>query len=171
MNCKEIEGYAIEYLDGKLAGDNLRAVELHLGGCATCSRRLVGFSDVSGLLDSWPAIEPSPSFNARLAQRLASAEANPPGWWERLSQRLSTTLNWFPVGKPALAGALLGMMLVGVVLARYYPGSTHTIAPPPVSTPIMASLDDSNDELVPVLENLDLVSNFEVLQDLKAANR
>ena len=167
MNCKEIESYAIEYLDGKLAGDNLRAVELHLEGCAACSERLHGFSDVSGLLDSWPAIAPSPSFNARLAQRLASPEANSLGWWERLS----ATLNWFPVGKPALAGALLGMILFGVVLARYYPGSTHTVVPAPVDVPIVAQLADSNDELVPVLQNLDLVSNFEVLQDLKTTNR
>ena len=167
MNCKEIEGYAIEYLDGKLAGEDLKAVELHLHGCGACSERLHGFSDVSGLLDSWPAIEPSPSFNARLAQRLASAEANSLGWWERLS----TAINWFPVGKPALAGAVLGMILFGVFLARYYPGSTHTVVSAPADAPIVAQLADSNDELVPVLENLDLVSNFEVLQDLKTTNR
>jgi anti-sigma factor RsiW len=168
MNCKEIEGYSIEYLDGKLAGEKLQAVELHLGGCAACSERLGGFSDVSGLLDSWPSIEPSPSFNARLAQRLASAEANPMRWWERLLASLS----WLPIGKPAFAGALLGMILFGVVLARYYPGSTHTAAPVSVSNSMVAStFADSNDELVPVLENLDLLSNFDVLQDLKTTNR
>jgi anti-sigma factor RsiW len=167
MNCKEIEVHAIEYLDGKLAGENLQAVERHLRGCAACSGRLRGFSHVSGLLDSWNSIEPSASFNARLAQRLASPASGAVGWWEQLGRKLQ----WFPVGKPALAGALLGMVLFGVILARYYPGASQTLTPAPASTPIVASIADSNDELVPVLQNLDLLSNFEVLQELKTTNR
>ena len=167
MNCKEIEIHAIEYMDGKLAGEELKSVDVHLASCGPCANRLRGFSDVSAMLGSWESIAPSASFDARLERRLASDEAPAMGWW----QRFVLSLSWFPVGKPALAGALLGVALFGVVMARYYPGpSVHTT---PVSTtaPIMASIAESNDELVPVLQNLDLVSNFEVLQDLSTTAR
>jgi anti-sigma factor RsiW len=167
MNCREIEIHAIEYHDGKLAiherRDERRAVELHLAGCAACAERLRGFSDVSAMLGTWESIEPSASFNSRLERRLASQPAAAAGWWERLSMRLA----WFPLGKPALAGAVLGMMLFGVILARYYPASSGNLAPATDDTPIVTNMMDGNDELVPVLENLDLLSNFEPLQELK----
>ena len=76
-------------------------------------------------------------------------------------------LQWFPLGKPALAGAVLGMMLFGVILARYYPASSANLTPATTETSIVANISDGSDELVPVLENLDLLSNFEVLQELK----
>ena len=73
----------------------------------------------------------------------------------------------FPRSKPALAGAVLGMMLFGVILARYYPGTSGNLSQDTADTAIVANIYDANDELVPVLENLDLLSNFEVLQELK----
>jgi anti-sigma factor RsiW len=163
MNCREIEFYAIEYLDGRLAGGERRAVAMHLDGCAACAERLRGFSDVSAMLGTWESIEPSASFNTRLDRRLASQPAVAAGWWERLSMQLQ----WFPLGKPALAGAVLGMMLFGVILARYYPASSANLTPATTETSIVANISDGSDELVPVLENLDLLSNFEVLQELK----
>jgi anti-sigma factor RsiW len=167
MNCREIEIHAIEYLDGKLATherrDDRRALELHLETCAACAERLRGFADVSAMLGAWESIEPSASFNSLLERRLASQPEAAAGWWERLSAGLA----WFPLGKPALAGAVLGMMLFGVILARYYSASSNTLTPAAEDTAIVANMMDGNDELVPVLENLELLSNFEVLQELQ----
>ena len=172
MKCKEIETHTIAYLDGKLAGKDAAAVERHLAGCAACAERLHGFSDVSSLLDGWETVQPSPSFNARLERRILAEPATSAGWWERISF-------WFqmhPSGRPALAGALLGMMLFAVVLARYNPSAPFTLTPGTAGTERVATVSDGNDELalyrdLPVLEDLDLLSNFEVLQEFETTTQ
>ncbi|HWP83589.1 MAG TPA: zf-HC2 domain-containing protein [Terriglobia bacterium] len=181
MNCKELERYAIPYLDGKLARKDAAAVQQHLAGCAACARRLRGFSAVGSLLDAWEPVQPSPAFDLGLQQRLRAEAASPAGWRERLWL-------WLPVdafARPALAGALLGILLVAVALTRFIPAHTGEAlgasaeqplfwsAPVPVDT---APADADYDELalyqqLPVLENLELLSNFEVLQELKTTTQ
>ena len=168
MNCRAIETHAVDYLDGKLSRADGKAVELHLAACASCAERLRGFSEVNRLLDGWEAIRPSASFNARLEQRILTHPELESGWWERFS----LGFRLFPFAKPALAGVVLGIMIFAVIVARYSPASFDTVSSDSATTPVVATVSSGNDELVlyqdlPVLENLDLLSNFEVLQELK----
>jgi hypothetical protein len=78
----------------------------------------------------------------------------------------------FPFARPALAGALLSVLLIAVALVRYYPGSSPVAVNQP--SPAEASAAPSADELalyqdLRVLENWELLSNFEVLQELNEA--
>ncbi|MBI3935288.1 MAG: zf-HC2 domain-containing protein [Acidobacteria bacterium] len=172
MKCRDIEIHAIAYLDGKLARNEAVAVERHLAGCSACAERLHGFSDVSSRLDGWEPVQPSPSFNARLERRILAEPATSAGWRERISF-------WFqmhPSGRPALAGALLGMMLFAVVLARYNPSAPFPLTPGSEGTQRVGTVSDGNDELalyrdLPVLEELDLLSNFEVLQEFETTTQ
>ena len=172
MNCRQTELRAIAYLDGKLGRKAAEAVERHLAGCATCAEQLHGISEVSSLLQGWEPVQPSASFNARLERRILAEPATSAAWWER---RL-LWLQMHPFGKPALAGALLGMMLFAVLLARYTPGTSASLTANLPSTQMVATVSDGNDDLalyqdLPVLENLDLLSNFEVLQELQATRQ
>jgi len=162
MNCKQLERYAIEFIEGA-AFPEREAVERHLAICAACAERLQGFSDVSRLLDGWEGIQPSASFDARLGQRVAAQPAAA-GWWERL------TGGWlrFPSASPALAGAALAVVLAAVALVRYDPFSFPATEPQPAP---VALVSPAADELalyqdLPVLEDWDMLSNFEVLQEL-----
>ncbi len=165
MNCKDYETLWIPYLDGKLAPGPRETVELHLSACAVCADRVKGFSEVFGMLGEWPGIEPSPSFNARLEQRLAQ-EAKAASGWE--------VLLW-PVRQPVLAVAMLAVISLAVVLLRYSP------APPEIATsqpnqPVEATLVSEVDEMalyrnLHVLEDWEVLRNFEVLQELSSANQ
>ncbi len=164
MNCKELERYAIEFMEGAAFRER-EAVEQHLAACPACAERLRVFSDVSRLLDGWEGIQPSATFDTRLGQRIA-AQPVAPGWWERLTGGLLR----FPSASPALAGAALAVVLVAVALVRYDPFSLSTPATEPQPAPVTLVSADA-DELtlyqdLPVLENWDMLSNFEVLQEL-----
>jgi len=172
MKCTELETHGIAYLDGKLARREAEAIERHLAGCTACAERLRQFSDVSSLLDGWEPVQPSASFNARLAQRIRAQEALPNGLWGRLSLWLRV----HPFGKPAVAGALLGIMLFAVILTRYEPGTSIAITQNSAGAKMVATRSDGNEDLalyqdLPVLENLELLSNFEVLQDLQTTSQ
>ena len=166
MNCRDFEKYAIEHLDGKLHGKTLADVEQHLESCPACAERWRGFCRVSGLLETWEAVQPSASFDSRLGQRILSEGAIAGRWWERPWLR-----GWLvPVGKPALAGAVFGLMLFAVIVTRYFPDSAGVF--PRGDSATLSTAADGTDELVlyqdlPVLEDLDLLANFEVLQELK----
>jgi anti-sigma factor RsiW len=170
MNCRQLEEHAIAYLDGKLPRNEADAVRGHLAGCAGCSERLRGFSDVSSLLDGWERMQPSASFNRRLHERIMAEAAPSAGWLERFLGRVQAN----PFGKPALAGALLGMMVIAVVLARFIPGPPTATSSDRASVAMLTEAAEGNDELalyqdLPVLENLELLSNFEVLQELQTS--
>jgi hypothetical protein len=75
-----------------------------------------------------------------------------------------------PSAGPALAGAVLAVVLAAVVLVRYDPSSFSAPATEPAPTPL-ALISASTDELalyqdLPVLEDWEMLSNFEVLQEL-----
>jgi anti-sigma factor RsiW len=172
MNCKQMESCAIEYLDGKLERKQAEAVARHLADCAVCAERMHAFSDVSSQLDAWEPVQPSALFNARLQQRILAEPARPAGWRDRLAL-------WLPVnsfGRPALAGALLGLMLFAVVLERYTPATSVPASQATASTALVATTFEGPDDLtlyqdLPVLENLEFLRNFDVLQELQTTTQ
>jgi len=76
-----------------------------------------------------------------------------------------------PVSRPAVASAMLAVTLFAVIVVRYLP-TAPDISQIPSVNPAVVTVGDANDELalyqdLPVLENWELLSNFEVLQELE----
>ena len=75
----------------------------------------------------------------------------------------------------AIAGALLGLIVLAVALIGYEPGTLIDDAPGTTIADVVAPLE-GNEELalyqdLPVLENFELLNNFEVLQELQTATQ
>ena len=164
MKCNEAEGFLIPFLDGKLAPRERAEVEFHLRACSSCAERAAGFTEVSGLLDAWEGIEPSPFFNARLERRIEQ-DAVSAGWLAGLGSALRN----LPLGRPAFATAMVAMIFLAVVLVGYSPSTGESLAGR-TQQPMVASMAIEMDEMVPVLEDWELLRNFEVLQELSIAS-
>ena len=136
MSCERMEGRILEFVDGRLKEGDRPEVQKHLESCAVCQLRVQQFSAVSGLLDELPMIEPSPAFDARV-HALVAAEPVKKSWW---------TWN-FASPRIVLAGA---MLLVATVWVTMHQSSTIQVDSPDFA----------------VLENYDVISNFEPLTEL-----
>lgn len=166
MNCKQIESRVMDYLDGNLAAPERQALEAHAQSCSSCAERIRGFTDVFCLLDSWKGMEPSPSFNARLQQRLEEQPAAS-DWFGSLLGRLIP----LPAANPVFAVALLVVVSVAAIVVRYSPTRPQTLASQQQSAmvTVAAGVDDlALYRNLPVLEDLDVLRNFDVLQELNS---
>jgi anti-sigma factor RsiW len=139
-----MENQILPYVDGRLKESEKLRVEKHLADCAACRLRVSEFRAVSGLIDELPQIEPSEAFDLRVRARVA-AEPVKKSWWA-----------WY-VPSPRVVFAATALLLAMVwfgsrpVVLNPTPGNTaHTI--------------DPND--LPVLENYDILANFEPLTEL-----
>jgi anti-sigma factor RsiW len=147
MSCERMETRILGYLDGRLKESERQEVEEHLASCAACQLRVDGFRAVSGLLDELPMIEPSPAFDARV-RALVAAEPVKQSWW-----------TWLRVSPRV---AFVAPMLL---FAALWVGFSHRQTPQlPWSNPVVA--DEQMMEDLPVLEDHDVLSNFEPLKEL-----
>lgn len=148
MTCGKLETLWLPYLDGRLSSQERSILETHLAGCAACAARLEGFRLVSGALESWEAPAPSPWFDARLRHRIAadSATRGLAGW-------LGARLPSFPLSVAAL------LFLAALVV---WSGGTQHALPP-------EQLVDASkmEELLHVMDEVELLNDFEVLGELK----
>ena len=145
MSCSRIENQILPYVDGRLKAGEIRDVEAHLESCAACRLRVNEFRAVAGLLDELPQIEPSGAFDARVRARVA-AEPVKQSWWSV----------FMPSPRAAFAASFL-------LLATIWLG-THSNNPLGLQNVPSAQAIDPND--LPVLENYDILANFEPLEDL-----
>jgi anti-sigma factor RsiW len=142
-----MESRILGYVDGRLKESERLDVEKHLAGCAPCRVRVNEFTAVSGLLDDLPLIEPSPAFDMRVHARVA-AEPQPKAdtWaWLRVSPRI----------------AFAASMLLLMALWLGYRNGT------PIAT-VIPDNDQAMMQDLPVLEDHDVLQNFEPLKDLPA---
>jgi anti-sigma factor RsiW len=140
-----MESRILEYMDGRLKESERLETEKHLAACAACRLRVNEFRAVSGLLDELPLIEPSPAFDARV-HALVAAEPVKQSWWA-----------WLRV--PPRVAFTASMLLLATVWLGYYTqwGTTQT----------QVHVDDAQlIQDLPVLEDHDVLSNFEPLKDL-----
>jgi len=145
MSCNRIESRILAYVDGRLKASEAREVETHLAGCAACRVRVNEFRAVSSLLEELPLIEPSGAFDARVRARVA-AEPVKRSWWA-----------WFAPSPRVVFAA--SMLLLATVWIGSRPGD-HSVSGPTID-PVEQIASD-----LPVLENYDVLSNFEALTDL-----
>jgi anti-sigma factor RsiW len=136
-----MENKILSYVDGRLKESERLEMDKHLAGCAACELRVNEFRAVSSLLDELPQIAPSPAFDVRVRARVA-AEPVKQAWWA-----------WFaPSPRVAMAGALLAVCLIWVGLR-----SSDFVNP---------ATEAEINQNMPVLENYDVLTNFEPLSDL-----
>jgi len=148
MSCGKMESRILGYVDGRLKESERLDAEKHLAACAACRLRVNEFRAVSGLLDELPLIEPSPAFDARV-HALVAAEPVKQSWWA-----------WMRI--PPRVAFVASLLLLATVCLGYY--SRPQVAPLPWSNPMEADAQMIQD--LPVLEDHDVLSNFEPLKDL-----
>jgi anti-sigma factor RsiW len=148
MSCSRMEKQMLPYVDGRLKVGEQREVEGHLATCPACRLRVNEFRAVSGLLDELPQIEPSGAFDARVRARVA-AEPVKQSWWAVFA----------PSPRAAFAASLL---LLATIWIGSRPGNVNPNSGGSNGTAAQAI--DPND--LPVLENYDILANFEPLEDL-----
>ena len=147
MSCERMESRILGYIDGRLKENERTEVEKHLADCTPCRLRVQEFSAVSGLLDELPLIEPSPGFDTRV-HALVAAEPAPKGsWWA-----------WLHVS-PRIAFAASLLLLMALWIG--YRSETAV-------TPLPANDDQAMLQDLPVLEDHDVLQNFEPLKTLPA---
>jgi Putative zinc-finger len=149
MSCERMGSRLLSYIDGRLKESERLDVEKHLATCAPCRLRVQEFRAISGLLDELPVIEPSPGFDTRV-RALVAAEPVKQNWWA-----------WLRVS-PRVAFAAC-MLLLAVLWLGYYEHPNKEPLPWN-GDPVVA--DEQMMKDLPVLEDHDLLSNFEPLKEL-----
>jgi len=140
-----MESKILGYVDGRLNESERVQMEKHLATCAPCQLRVNEFRAVTSLLDELPVIEPSAAFDPRVHARVA-AEPAKQSWWA-----------WFaPSPRVAFAASML-------LLATLWIGYK--------TQPVLPWVDQKEADMqmlqdMPVLEDHDVISNFEPLKDL-----
>jgi anti-sigma factor RsiW len=148
MSCEKMASRILGYVDGRLKDSERLDAEKHLSACPSCRVRVEEFRAVSGLLDELPVIEPSPEFDARV-RALVVAEPVRQNWW-----------TWLRVS-PRVAFAASTLLLAALWLGFF---GRQQVSPLPWNSPVVA--DEQMMKDLPVLEDHDVLSNFEPLKEL-----
>lgn len=149
MSCEKMATRILGYADGSLKDSERLAVEKHLASCAPCTLRLNEFRAVSDLLGELPMIEPSEAFDTRVRALVAAEPVRKQSWW--------AWLDFSP--RIAFAASML------LIAALYLGISGNRSAVTPLD-PQQADAQMLQD--LPVLEDHDVLQNFEPLKDLPA---
>jgi anti-sigma factor RsiW len=147
MSCERMESRILGYVDGRLKESERLELEKHLAECAPCCLRVNEFTAVSGLLDELPRIEPSPEFDTRVHARVAAEPQRKANWWA-----------WMQFS-PRIAFAA-SMLLLTALWLGYHGGRSIE--------PNIPDNDQAMMQDLPVLEDHDVLQNFEPLKDLPA---
>lgn len=148
MSCARMETRILAYIDGRLKESEQHEMEKHLGACPACTVRVNEFRSVTSLLDELPVIEPSTAFDIRLHARIA-AEPVKQNWW-----------SWLGAAPRVLVAA--SMLLLATVWVGHRPMDR-------VDTASNDETQIMQDQDLPVLENYDVLANFEPLTELPQA--
>jgi len=148
MKCNEIR----ELMPDLAAGLSAATPEVnqHLQGCNDCEAKLNAFRQTMALLDEWQAPEPSPYFDTRLQARLREEQAKQPASW------------WQWIRRPALAGALALVAVVGVTVFE----RSHGVKPPDIVA-VTVTPGTAVGDLQALDKNDDMYANFDELDDLQ----
>jgi anti-sigma factor RsiW len=148
MSCEKMESRILGFVDGRLKETERLETEKHLATCSACALRVNEFRAVNSLLEELPLIEPSGAFDARVRALVAAEPEKQNSWWA-----------WLTVSpRIAFAASVLAIAMVWMGIAsRQQPGQ------PPIN---MAQADAEMMQDLPVLEDHDVLTNFEPLKEL-----
>jgi anti-sigma factor RsiW len=149
MSCSRNEGRILGFIDGHLKENEQREMEKHLAACPACTVRVNEFRAVSGLLEELPQIEPSSAFDVRVRARIA-AEPVKQSWW-----------SWF--GAAPRVPVAASMLFLATVWVGHKPVDHSSDV-----ANVNANSGDEQQMMqdLPVLENYDVLANFEPLTEL-----
>ncbi|MCX5867310.1 MAG: zf-HC2 domain-containing protein [Proteobacteria bacterium] len=147
MNCRQAEKNLSAYLDRELELKDAKALEAHLSDCPRCREKLAELEKIEKAISAFPERDPSPFLWTRVKAGVESgAEPAKP-----LARPVLARFRLAPVPVRWAGIALfLAVILGGVVF------SLRREAERPRSAGL---------EIV-VAENLDLLENYELIQDL-----
>jgi anti-sigma factor RsiW len=156
MNCEETRAGLDQLRSGRLSGEASRRLRRHLASCPACWSGLGDSDRIEALSSMDEPIEPSPDLSERFTQRLLQHRSAQEGqvrmgWWRQL---------WRP-RRLAAAAALAGLLALLVFLKdfRRSPPSSQEVA------------DYSFAEDLPLLEEMDVIRNFELIEDFDAIQK
>ena len=150
MSCEKMESRILAYVDGRLKESERPDVEKHLAACAPCRLRVEEFRAVSGLLDELPVIEPSAEFDTRVRALVAAEPVKKDWWaWMRVSPRIALAASAL-----VIAALWLGLQQRPQQVLPW--GGNPQVA------------DEQMMQDLPVLEDHDVLANFEPLKELPA---
>ena len=157
MNCQDVEELLIPYLDGELTKEAKEVIELHLSACPLCRRELESLSATQDQLRQrfQTVADKTPSVQAwtRLQQRLAAGDQPRVAVFNLAKSKLRSGVNVVkrglvsqqPAWKPALAGALVVALIIGIALIL----PPHLGQPQEVLAAEIAQDDPQVQELLP----------------------
>lgn len=129
------------------------AARSHMESCPSCREEFRQLQATFSLLDAWEAPEPSPYFDQKLAVLLREAQNEAPaGWFERLRTRFM--FNTGRQFRPALAGALALVLLVGGGTFADLSLGHHSSAPQVSATVNDLRIMDTNDKAFQTMDQL-----------------
>jgi len=149
VNCQGISAALIPYLDGRATVNEQTLVESHVAECPACRTRLQEFSRLFGVLDELPPMQPSPSFDVRVRQRISAEPAA--GWF-----------GWL-LPAPRLAFSLAVLLGLFTWMGKFQsPGMDNTGA----TATTQSEQDFRAIRDLGVLENYDVLKGFDALSEL-----
>jgi predicted anti-sigma-YlaC factor YlaD len=149
VDCQKVSASLIPYLDGRATVNEQTLVESHVAVCAACRTRLQEFSRLFGVLDELPPMQPSPSFDARVRQRISDEPRSSWFGWLLPAPRLAFSL-----------AVLLGLFTWMGKFQATPVDNTATTATTQSEQDFRAIRD------LGVLENYDVLQGFDALSEL-----
>jgi anti-sigma factor RsiW len=177
MKCYDREKLFL-FVHQMLEPDEADVVRRHVSGCADCAHVVDEHRKLDAALDDWNVAEPSPWFDAKVRARVAASERKNAGFF-----------GFGRVRVLAAGMAAIALILVAVVVFNHpkvaemnQPPSTlqqqvATAVPPQVPAitaairqPLPPEEQLKMDENLSVLEDYEVVANFDALSELPQAN-
>lgn len=72
--CKKTRKYLSSFIEGEIAEELRLDIEAHLRACPGCRKEKELLARSWTILETWPAVEPSPDFKARFWQEVEALE-------------------------------------------------------------------------------------------------
>ncbi len=149
MNCQVVEESSIAYMDGRTDPGLRREIDAHLAACGACRERSRQLRELWGILDESPVLRPSPGFDAAVRARIAQ-ESNRWGLW-----------GWLAAPSPRFAIGVAALLVFSVWLS-----SLRRVPQPSARSSGALEAEFRMIADLPVLEDYDVLSNFEALSEL-----
>jgi anti-sigma factor RsiW len=177
MNCQDREKLFL-FVQRMLEADESDRVRRHLAGCTECARAVEEYRKLDSALEDWGVAEPSPWFDAKVRARVAA------------SGRKSSGFFGFGRVRTMVAGVAAIILIVGALvvfnhqrvaeinqplssLARpvtITPGQRAPTKTEALRQPLPPDEQLKMDENLSVLEDYEVVANFDALSELPQAN-
>ena len=177
MTCRERENLFL-LIHQMLGPDESERMRRHLANCAECARAVDEYGKLDSALDNWVAAEPSPWFDARVRARI-EASARKKSWFSGFGR-----LRALAAGVAAIV-----MIMAAVVVfnhqkvaeinqplsSKQQPAAISAGPRSPATTaaarkPLPPEEQLKMDENLSVLEDYDVVANFDALSELPQAS-